>query len=164
MNTDRPKIDTPKSTAAKLFDGFTLAVFAAAVVYLIIQWDRLPEEIPAHFGFSGEVDRWGSRFELFLLPGIAAVMWIGLTVLEKYPHVYNYINFTVDNAGTQYRYGALFMNITKNLSTLLLVSAMWDMIRIALGDADSLNPYLFFGLLGTLFAVMAFYFWKVLRL
>lgn len=164
MNYDRPKIDIPKSMAAKLFDGFTVAAFAAAIVYLALQWNELPEKIPAHFGASGEVDRWGSRFELFLLPGIAAVMWAGLTLLEKYPHVYNYMNLTPENTETQYRYGKLFMNVTKNLTTLLLVSTMWDTVRIALGFSDSLNPFLFYGLLGALFAVMAFYFWKVFRL
>lgn len=37
-----------------------------------------PEVIPGHYNLSGEVDRWGSRAELFLMPGVAllmAVIW-----------------------------------------------------------------------------------------
>lgn len=28
----------------------------------------LPQEIPAHFGFDGEIDRWGSKYEALILP------------------------------------------------------------------------------------------------
>ena len=31
---------------------------------------HLPEEIPAHYGFSGQVDRWGSKYEALLFPVI----------------------------------------------------------------------------------------------
>lgn len=30
----------------------------------------LPESIPAHYGFSGEVDRWGSKYETLIFPAI----------------------------------------------------------------------------------------------
>lgn len=33
----------------------------------------LPDTIPAHYGISGEVDRWGSKYESFILPGISLV-------------------------------------------------------------------------------------------
>ena len=28
----------------------------------------LPEQIPAHYGFGGQVDRWGSKYETLILP------------------------------------------------------------------------------------------------
>ena len=28
----------------------------------------LPERIPAHYNLAGEIDRWGSRLEIFILP------------------------------------------------------------------------------------------------
>ena len=39
-----------------------LVVTTVAVVWF------LPEEIPAHYGVSGEVDRWGSKYESFIFP------------------------------------------------------------------------------------------------
>lgn len=33
----------------------------------------LPETIPVHYGFSGQVDRWGSKYESFIFPGISLV-------------------------------------------------------------------------------------------
>ena len=33
----------------------------------------VPDPMPAHFSLSGEVNRWGSRYELFLMPVISAI-------------------------------------------------------------------------------------------
>lgn len=35
----------------------------------------LPDIIPVHFDIHGEVDRWGSKYELLILPGALALMW-----------------------------------------------------------------------------------------
>jgi uncharacterized membrane protein len=35
----------------------------------------LPDIIPVHFDIQGEVDRWGSKYELLILPGVLALMW-----------------------------------------------------------------------------------------
>lgn len=32
----------------------------------------LPEEVLAHYNALGEVDRWGSKWELLILPGVGA--------------------------------------------------------------------------------------------
>ena len=34
----------------------------------------LPETIPAHYGPSGAVDRWGSKYEALLLPGLTLLL------------------------------------------------------------------------------------------
>ncbi len=31
----------------------------------------LPDQVPLHYNFAGEIDRWGSKWEYLLLPGIA---------------------------------------------------------------------------------------------
>ena len=31
----------------------------------------LPDRVPLHYNFAGEIDRWGSKWEYLLLPGIA---------------------------------------------------------------------------------------------
>lgn len=38
----------------------------------------LPDTIPAHYGISGEVDRWGSKYESFILPGISLVFGVAM--------------------------------------------------------------------------------------
>lgn len=164
MQTEKPELDIEKLAVAKVFDVLVVALFAAALVYLIVQWNQLPDEIPAHFGGDGEVDRYGSRAELLLLPVIGLIMWVGMSVLEKYPHTYNYINLRPDNKEIQYRYGILFMNVIKNLSTLLFVFLIWQMTDIAMARIDSLNMPIFITLLVLLFGSIGFYLYKVMKL
>ncbi|PIC89166.1 hypothetical protein CSV71_11525 [Sporosarcina sp. P21c] len=164
METKKPKLDIEKPAVAKAFDVLVIALFAAALVYLVLQWNQLPDRIPAHFGANGEVDRYGSRMELLLLPVIGIVMWVGMWKLEKYPHTYNYLNLRPDNVEIQYRYGVLFMNVMKNISTLLFVFLIWQSIDIALARIGSLNMPLLITILALLFGSMGVYLYKVLKL
>ena len=50
-----------------LYGALCLAPLAATAV--MVGW-FLPDTIPAHYGVSGQVDRWGSKYECFVLPGI----------------------------------------------------------------------------------------------
>ena len=90
--TNRPRLNL-KITPLEIFlNVITLAVFAGLIVYLISIWTIIPSEIPAHYNAAGEVDRWGGKGEILILPITALLMWIGMTVLEKFPHVHNYRN------------------------------------------------------------------------
>ncbi|ARK21954.1 DUF1648 domain-containing protein [Sporosarcina ureae] len=164
MEMKKPKLDIEKPAVAKVFDVLVIALFAAALVYLLLQWSQLPERIPAHFGADGEVDRYGTRMELLLLPIIGIVMWVGLGILEKYPHMYNYINLRPDNIEIHYRYGVLFMNVIKNISTLLFVFLIWQMTDIALAKIATLNMPIFIMILVLLFGSMGIYFYKAMKL
>lgn len=44
-----------------------LTLLPLVVTTIGVLW-FLPEQIPAHYGISGEVDRWGSKYECFILP------------------------------------------------------------------------------------------------
>ncbi len=44
----------------------------------------MPEEVPVHIGFSGEVDRIGSKYESFILPLLSLVFGSFLLLLAKH--------------------------------------------------------------------------------
>ncbi len=46
---------------------FCLLMFLPLLAVLIAL-PFLPDEIPAHYGFSGQVDRWGSKYETLYFP------------------------------------------------------------------------------------------------
>ena len=48
---------------------FYLLMFLPLLVVLI-SLKFLPDQIPAHYGISGEVDRWGSKYETLIFPGV----------------------------------------------------------------------------------------------
>src|SRR5690625_6766841 len=81
----RPKLNLKITPLELILNGVTLVLFIGSMVYLLFVWQSLPSEVPAHYNALGEVDRWGSKWEMLILPIIATVLWIGMTILEKYP-------------------------------------------------------------------------------
>ena len=49
---------------------FPFIVLAIPWVYLGFVWNELPATIPTHFGISGAPDKFGTRNEILLVPGI----------------------------------------------------------------------------------------------
>jgi uncharacterized membrane protein len=49
-----------------------IGIVLAPFVYLAIIWSTLPEKVPTHWNYKGEVDQWGDKYSLiallFLLP------------------------------------------------------------------------------------------------
>ena len=63
--------------------GALLIVFMA--VSVIRQWHTLPEAIPGHYDSHGDVDRWASRWEIFVMPLIGLVLYLLLTAMAAFP-------------------------------------------------------------------------------
>ena len=46
----------------------SLILIATPFAYLAYLWNSLPDKVPVHFNYSGEVDRYGSKMALLLIP------------------------------------------------------------------------------------------------
>jgi uncharacterized membrane protein len=65
--------------------GWNVAMYILALlapVSTLIILPSLPARVPAHYGITGEVDRWGSKYETLTMSGIMIVLLIIWTVLE----------------------------------------------------------------------------------
>ena len=51
-----------------------LLLVAVPFVYLAAIWNDLPERVPLHWNLEGQVDRWGSRAELWMIPVVTTVL------------------------------------------------------------------------------------------
>ena len=43
----------------------------------------LPDRIPAHYGFGGQADRWGSKYESFLFPAVTIGMGLFMLAMAR---------------------------------------------------------------------------------
>lgn len=59
-----------------------LAILPLAVTACVFQF--LPDKIPAHYNFAGEIDRWGSKYEIFMYPIVVIAMAIFWECLCSY--------------------------------------------------------------------------------
>lgn len=54
------------------------------LIITLIALNYLPNMIPAHYGFNGQVDRYGSKYESLIIPCISIFFFIFLFLITKY--------------------------------------------------------------------------------
>ena len=65
----------------------------------VANYFELPEIIPTHYNEAGEADSYGDKLNILALPIISTLLFIGLTILNKRPHLFNYPSeITKENA------------------------------------------------------------------
>ncbi len=60
--------------------------WALAVVQLVavcVVWHLVPDSIPAHWNAAGEIDRWGGRWELLIMPIFTVVFAVGMSFVVR---------------------------------------------------------------------------------
>ncbi len=86
-----------------IIDVISAILVVTMIVGTFFIWKAAPDIVPTHFNFKGQVDNYGSKNIVFLLLVIAVICYVGMTVLSKYPKIYNYcIEITPENKEKQY--------------------------------------------------------------
>jgi uncharacterized membrane protein len=81
-----------------------LILLIGVLIFLFLNWNSIPDRIPGHYNAMGEIDRIGSKKELLVLPIIGWLMYLGMTVVEKYPQIWNTgVTVTEENKERVYR-------------------------------------------------------------
>ena len=62
---------------------FSWALILSPLLVTLIMLPILPNEIPMHFGFDGTITRYGSKYEMLILPAIAIVSGLFWILVEK---------------------------------------------------------------------------------
>ncbi|MEK4628339.1 MAG: DUF1648 domain-containing protein [Solibacillus sp.] len=157
---NRPKLHIAKTKSEWLADTIGYVALACLFSILLFNWSGLPEQVPAHYGANGEVDRWGSKYELFILPVIATFMQFFLMIFEKNPETHNYpARINESNARDFYLNSRQLLNYTKNIINILFAYIVWKTVEIASG-ADATLGWPFYVILGLLIGVTT---WKVVK-
>src|ERR1700709_1777748 len=100
----RPHLNIELTFADNVMEFVGWMLLIALWVLVGVTYFNLPPNIPTHFNASGRVNGYGNRITFILLPILGTVLYVGMTVLNKYPWIFNYINYTYDNALQQYTY------------------------------------------------------------
>ena len=162
--TKRPKIVIPKTKSEWLMDIVGYIALAVMLAVLIINWRHLPNEVPAHFDGSGNVDRWGSKMELLILPGIGIAMHFFLMIFENFPETHNYpARLNESNIEAFYTNSRQTLNYMRNIMNVLFAYIVYRSVVIGLGDAATIG-WPFFGIMIVLFAVLIWQILKIMRI
>lgn len=134
----RPKLNLQKTPLQNWLNLISLCVIGLTAIYLLVNYAKLPESIPMHFNFIGEVDSWGPKESILILLGVSILIYVLNTGTQRIPHKFNYIvQITEDNAEKQYQMSVRMMSIL-NLETMILFAYIhWVII-----ENIKMNPYI----------------------
>ena len=116
----RPKITLQRTQFDKTVETTGQVLLILLWLVTMIAFFTSPETIPTHYNASGQVDNYDGKTTLFILPVIASIIFIGITKLNKYPHIFNYaVTITEENAESHYSVATRMLRILKLVCVLV---------------------------------------------
>lgn len=142
MKTNRPRISVPYEPMDIIVDLISVSLLILMMSYTVLSYSELPDVIPSHFNAQGDVDGHSKKLFIWFLPVIGIVTFTGLFILNKYPHIHNYmVNITEANALKNYRFSTRIVRFTNLFVILVLGFTNYAMIEGAKGDKVSLGSW-----------------------
>ena len=139
----RPIIFINKGAIDSILDYTSLVIILFIWGFTFINYNHLPDVIPTHFNSNGVEDDYGSKNTIWILPIISTAVFILFTVLNKFPHQFNYmVKITADNAEKQYRLATRIMRILKFNISLLFFCIIIKVVGSSLDKNSSLEWWL----------------------
>lgn len=140
METERPKLKIQLSPTDKVLELLGWGVLLALWAWTGTSFSNLPDTIPTHFNAAGEADGFGSKASIIGLPVIATLFYIGLTLLNRVPHIFNFPTpVTQDNALSQYTNATRMIRYLKLILVLVFAGISFQTIKQANGAGEGLG-------------------------
>ncbi|MCK0177996.1 DUF1648 domain-containing protein [Flavobacteriaceae bacterium S0862] len=142
MDNKRPRIKVPFETVDVIIEFISITLLILMWVYCIVNYMELPDTIATHFNGAGEPNGYGSRQTVWIIPIIATAMYIGLFILNKYPHTHNYmVNITEENALKNYKFSTRIVRVVNFLCVLLMTYITYMIVESAFGKQFNLGTW-----------------------
>lgn len=112
--------------------SFSILFTYAGMLYL--NYDGIPETIPTHINFKGEIDRYGNKIQLWIATGINLILLLTLYLAAKFPKYWNIPfkpkNLVVYIKNTRIFFGILSILVSCTFSTMILFSLKYTTIEM----------------------------------
>jgi cytochrome bd-type quinol oxidase subunit 2 len=130
----RPAIKPKWSFFEKILQIISPLILIGIVIQLATVWNTLPWTIPTHFNAAGAADGWGGKGVLFGLPITALFFYVLLTIVERFPKIYNFsFEITEKNAPYAYQTGREMLVCAKAFFLLIFGYLQWSWVEAASG-------------------------------
>lgn len=105
-------------------------------------YDYLPDIIPQHYNLQGEADGFGTKGFIWILPGLGLLLYFGLSILNKYPNIFNYPQkITPENARAQYKIATRLIRLLNTTIVWIFCYLSFSTIQSALGHQSGPGKY-----------------------
>ncbi len=123
-----------------------LTIVLLPFAYIFYIWNKLPQEIPIHWNLKGEVDRYGEKIEILLIPILLPLLiYIIFSVIPK-----------IDPKKKLEKMGNKLRTLKFLLTTIMSALALF--IIYSIQSKSSTSPNIIFLIVGVLYVVLGNYF------
>jgi uncharacterized membrane protein len=138
----RPRMQIELTSVDKVLETVCLTILLVLWVGTVSFFSKLPDQIPSHFNASGQADDFSDSTHIFVLPVVATIIYIGMTIINNHPHICNYrATITAENAKQLYSSATRLIRVLK-LAVVIIFSGMVFMtIKTTLANNDRLGDW-----------------------
>ena len=155
---DRPKLKLQLRIPDIVLELIAFLATLAQVALPVSFYDLLPDEIPRHYNAFGEPDAWAGKAIIWTLPAIGLFLYISLTILNRYPHIFNYpAKVTSENAARMYFSATRLIRALKAIVACSFAYICYSTILTALDRKDGLGDYFTVFFVGGIGLVLVYY-------
>lgn len=136
-----------------------IVLLAALLVYTAFRYTMLPAEIPKHYNALGEVDSWGPKSSVWIIPIAAILIYALVTVAAFFPNAWNYpVKIAEENLPKAENKIRQMLACMKVLITGLFIYLQFETLNLS----TNISMGVTFGFMLVMFGIM-FYFLAALR-
>jgi uncharacterized membrane protein len=106
-----------------LVDAACLGILLACSILLALRWGEIPQQIPTHYNFAGEVDGYGGKGGLIAFLALSWLLFVGISALERFPKLWNTggVHVTPQNQAEVYQLLLDMVSVLKLLCVAVFV-------------------------------------------
>lgn len=136
-----------------------LGLQVGLTVYLVAAWASIPAKVPMHYDAVGNIDRWGSKGELLIVPIMSWFLYLMISGLECIPAIWNTgVKVTEENKCRVYR---VLKYLVKSLKLIMVVDFSYLTLNSICGKA--LPGWFTLVVMAALFGDLFFWIWRLCK-
>lgn len=160
LNTPNdPRNQVPNPMEEGIHRSLPLAAMILAFAMVALYYGDLPDRIPIHWNGRGEIDGYGDKIMVWILPAInLGLFWFMGLISKSGYQWFNYpVKVTEGNAAEQHRIALATVAVTRTICCLLFAYITYAMVRSAVTDTNVFSMPVMVAFLLALFGAIIYY-------
>ena len=144
----------------KILLYFAILSLLVPVIYIIVTWPSIPDQIPTHFNAAGEADAWNNKSSVIILIVVEVALFILMFWTLMFPRMWNMpVKLTENNTPGAYRH-------TRSMLCWIMlgINVMFSYLNIQSCRGASLGALFLPISLGATAVILIYYIIRIIRL
>ncbi|MBM7701126.1 DUF1648 domain-containing protein [Kurthia huakuii] len=112
-----------------VLNSLSCLIIVAQIIFLLIKWPSISNEVPTHFNLAGIPDGFGSKYNLLLLPIVSVGLFYGMRALYRIKYDGYLANYDENIANKLFSLYRSWTSLTLTGTTLFFFSLLYFSIQ-----------------------------------